>query len=414
MKKILTVLFSMFLSIAAVSFLTACNDGDTPPLGPVVEIHTEDDLFAVANNLSGNYKLMNDITLTKNWRTVGTDAKPFAGALDGGGHTLKNVTVQSDILSVDDTSIEYMVGLFGVLKGNITNLKVDGFNITVNSSVINQSDYASLKAANPSVTDFDIHVGLVGVNKGNIEKVTLTNVDFNVTPDTSTARVRMGGIAGKNNDKIEDCAIFGAMDIINMDGYVRAGGVAGYVSSQGKVKDSNANVTLSATMTGGAKMNLGGLVGNIECGTVQNCYSKGSITATTTGSKATLAGGLIGTIDNSDTAKYEDMVVTVKNCLSSVGVTVNGNKGHAAGLIGRVEFNAAVNLTDNACSGAVNGINSYGFIGEIIYIGPSMDDNVTPEKLSDYASYLSITGNKSVVADEFATQVAASEVVLPA
>ncbi len=413
MKKILTILCSFLLSITAVSFLTACNDGDTPPLGSIVEIRTEDDLFAMANNVSGNYKLMNDITLTRNWRTVGTDAKPFAGALDGGGHTLKNVTVQSDILSVDDTSIEYMVGLFGVLKGNITNLKVDGFSITVNSSRINQSDYASLKAANPSVTDFDIHVGLVGVNKGNIEKVTLTNVDFDVTPDTSTARVRMGGIAGKNNDKIEDCSVLGAMDVINKDGYVRAGGVAGYVSSQGKVKDSNANVTLSADMTGDAKMNLGGLVGNIECGTVQNCYSKGSITATT-GSKATLAGGLIGTIDNSDTAKYEDMVVTVKNCLSSVSVTVNGNKGHAAGLIGRVEFNAAVALTDNACSGAVNGTNSYGFVGEIIYIGPSMDDNVTPEELSNYASYLTITGNKSVGADEFARQVTAGEVVLPA
>ena len=58
------------------------------------EISTEEQLKAIANDLSGTYVLKNDITLSDNeWTPIGTKDNPFKGTLDGEGHTIKGLTV---------------------------------------------------------------------------------------------------------------------------------------------------------------------------------------------------------------------------------------------------------------------------------------------------------------------------------
>lgn len=379
------------------------------PSGEIVEITNEGELFAMANDLTATYVLKNDITLTKTWKTLGSANAPFVGTLDGGGFTIYNMSVSSDIVGVDDTSIEYMVGMFGVLSGTVKDLKIDSLTISVNASSIAQTSYQSLLASNSGVTDLDIHVGLAGLNKGNIRNVS-ANINYIVTPECDIARVRIGGIAGKSNDEITNCTVNGDIRVQNMDGYIRAGGIAGYVSSNGVISGARANINLIAEITGEAKMNLGGLIGNIECGSITNCIATGIIKGTNTDGKATLAGGLIGLIDNTAT-KYENMSVTVSNSCSTATVSASGAKGYAAGFIGQVDFGAVVTVSENACSGSASGIKgSFGFIGRI---QDSTGVQVYSSSFTNgiYNDTVKIQNNQSVAADVFATKV--SEITLP-
>lgn len=414
----LTKLLALVVGFAIICF-SGCSDtqtpdsssdGDSTPIIPseTVEITTEEELFAIADDLNGSYKLLNDITLTKSWKTLGNSATPFTGIFDGNGHTIYAMNVESDVLYVDDTSIEYMVGMFGVLKGNMQNLTVDSLTVNVSADTIADTNYASLLSQNNAVTNLDIHVGLVGLNEGDIENVCV-NVDFDVIPETTTARIRIGGIAGKSDDSIENCKVNGNINVKNIDGYIRAGGIVGYVSSNGKVISNQAHTDINAEITGGAKMQLGGVVGNIECGTVNDCCATGTVTGTNTATKATLAGGLIGLIDNTDT-KYEDMSVTVNGSYANVNVTITGSKGYAAGFIGQIEFDNTVTIANNGSLGTASGEKaSYGFVGRIqTLLGITL--TISDFTNGAYGGKIAFTENKSIVADNFATQVETIEI----
>lgn len=425
MKKITALLMSLFLiggcfvgctetptssnSSQNSSSQTSAEEDSSSSTRPVVppdemiQIRTEEELFAIKNDLGGAYRLMSDITLTKPWKTLGTDEAPFTGVFEGNDYTIRNMTVESDVIYADGSSIEYMVGMFGVLRGDVQNLTVDKLTISIDENTITASGYNALKAANPNATDFDIHVGLVASNKGNIEDVGV-KIQYNVIPQTSGARIRIGGIAGKSNDKIADCSVSGLMTVKNVDGYIRAGGVAGYVSSNGKVKRSGASMDISTEITQGAKMNVGGVIGNIECGIVEDCFAEGSIFARSTDEKMTAAGGLIGLIDNCDT-KYEDMSVTVTNSYSTMNVTAKGGKAYAAGFIGQIDFGAVTVVENNACSGVATGDKqSFGFVGRITR---SIGIQLTADDLVDgkFGTLLTVKNNQSVTADPFATKV---------
>ncbi len=416
MKKLTIFILSIILMVSSIGCSQSDVDQSSQPhsneeneIGDAVEISTEEQLFAIGNNLSGKYILKNDITLTRQWNALGSADNPFEGILDGNGFTIYNMELASNLVSVDDTSIEYMVGMFGVLSGTVRNLNINPLLVNIDSSKIAQTDYMSLKSSNPQVTDFDIHIGFVGLNKGNIRNVTV-NADYTVIPDCETSRIRIGGIAGKSNDEITDCTVNGEIKTQNRDGYIRAGGVAGYVSSNGIIQKSRANIHILAEITTEAKMNLGGLIGNLQCGTITNCISTGTIEGINTENKITVSGGLIGLIDNCDT-KYEDMSVTVDNCYSTTDVISQGAKGYASGFIGQIDFGNKVTITNNSCSGKSQGQkSSFGFIGRIqtpdgTKLGASDFTN------GNYNDIVTIADNKSVVADVFATQT--NEIVLP-
>ena len=51
-------------------------------------------LKAIAKDLNGSYDLTQNITLSDDeWTPIGTSDRPFTGTLDGGGHTIKGLTV---------------------------------------------------------------------------------------------------------------------------------------------------------------------------------------------------------------------------------------------------------------------------------------------------------------------------------
>ena len=125
------------------------------------QITDEAGLKAIANDLSGNYVLAADITLTGQWTPLGTEASPFTGTFEGGGHSIKglNVTASRDL----DNS-----GLFGYAKGaTLKNVSIIGAKV-----------------------DGDEHVGIL---LGNAKQVNISGV---MTSGIVTGRDHVGGIVG--------------------------------------------------------------------------------------------------------------------------------------------------------------------------------------------------------------------------
>ena len=119
------------------------------------QITDEAGLKAIANDPSGNYVLAADITLTGQWTPLGTEASPFTGTFDGGGHSIKGLTVTA---SRD----------FGYAKGaTLKNVSIIGAKV-----------------------DGDEHVGIL---LGNAKEVTISGV---MTSGVVTGRDHVGGIVG--------------------------------------------------------------------------------------------------------------------------------------------------------------------------------------------------------------------------
>lgn len=164
------------------------------------QITDEAGLKAIANDLSGNYVLAADITLTGQWTPLGTEASPFTGTFEGSGHSIKGLTVtaSSDL----DNS-----GLFGYAKGaTLKNVSIIGAKV-----------------------DGDEHVGIL---LGNAKQVTISGV---MTSGIVTGRDHVGGIVGDacgSADNGEFTSISNCMSTAGVFSRTyQAGGIAGIVNA---------------------------------------------------------------------------------------------------------------------------------------------------------------------------------------
>lgn len=163
-------------------------DADSP-----TEISDEAGLKAIANNLSGDYILTQDITLSGTW----TPITPFTGTFDGAGHTISGMTVTSGTYA----------GLFGSIgsSGAVRNLEVEGsINITTSGGV-----FAG---------------GVVGNNQGTVENCA-SHVTIDYTEDTDEA-CSLGGVVGYNSGTVTNCYATGTISV-DGDGTNYIGGVVG-------------------------------------------------------------------------------------------------------------------------------------------------------------------------------------------
>ena len=186
---VLFIILSFIISIFPTVQVSANDD--------YIEIRTATDLYNIRNNLSGNYKLMNDIDLSEvtskgglfdyknsGWRPIGGaySEEDFTGIFDGQGYTITGMRFIANPNKGVDSSIG---ALFGVNSGKIKNLKLSQFDIRT-APMIN------------------CYVGaLVGTNTGTIENIYVTDCKFTVNNHDYNQRV--GGIAGSNNSIIQYC-----------------------------------------------------------------------------------------------------------------------------------------------------------------------------------------------------------------
>jgi len=274
-----------------------------------LEIRNWHDLYAVRDNLGGNYLLMNDLDSAtagyaelastaanqgKGWQPIGTSDDPFGGTFDGQGHEIRGMFI--------NRPDEYSVGLFGAVDetGVIENVKV------VNTTVLGEWAVG----------------GLVGENWGGV---------YNSYSDGAVSGTDcIGGLVGANAGIVSS-----SCSAANVTGHWDVGGLVGCGDSSGTISDSYSvgNVT--------GEWAVGGLAGGNLGGTVARSYSGGSVTGDD------YVGGLTG--DNQG---------TVSNSYSICNVT---GEWYVGGLVGDNDSSGIV--SNSYASGSVTGDS---FVGGLV------------------------------------------------
>ena len=270
-------------------------------------ISTLQELQAVNEGLSGDYKLVRDIDAieTADWNEIDsiTEEKgSFSGDDAGTRFTLSYSigNVNSVIDTDDDTSVDYTVidndeGIIEINEDTGSEIKIDynlkntayqgfkpigdaGWGERVEDEFNGSLDGQGYEMEGLTIDRPEDNVGLIGFSDGTIENVGI--VDNYITGNSD-----VGGLVGRNNDgNISKSYATGTAT-----GVERIGGLVG-LNSGGEISKSYA----TGTATGVER--IGGLVGwNSGSGEISKSYSAGDVEGTEERS-----GGLVG--DNSGTS----------------------------------------------------------------------------------------------------------------
>ena len=256
-----------------VSLAAAKDLGYTIESNGSYTVTSADGLMNIAKLVNGgktdiNITLTADIDLTgKNWTPIGTSfSNKYTGTFDGGGHTIKGLTV---------TTNDQFVGLFGSIgyAGTVKNVMMEDVQITSNRS----SGFAG---------------GVAGYSDGTIENCSVSG--------SVSGTVYVDGVVGAQwNGSITGCS-----SSATVKGTVYVGGVAG---------QTNGGATLTACYATGnviieiaPKKNIsgGGLVGTNGGKGVRACYATGNVTSTGSSTGNVHIFGLLGDNYTTVTACY--------------------------------------------------------------------------------------------------------------
>ena len=236
-------------------------------------VTSADGLMNIAELVNGgktdiNITLTADIDLTgKDWTPIGTGySNKYTGTFDGGGHTIKGLTV---------TTNDQFVGLFGSIgyAGTVKNVMMEDVQITSNRS----SGFAG---------------GVAGYSEGTIENCSVSG--------SVSGTVYVGGVVGAQIGG----SITGCSSSATVKGTVDVGGVAGQTNSSATLTACYAtgNVTLDIA----PKKNIagGGLVGMNAGSSLLACYATGNVTSTGSSTGYVHIGGFLGNNYTTVTACY--------------------------------------------------------------------------------------------------------------
>ena len=272
--------------------------------------------------LEGNIDL-STLSLTRsgevsNWTPIGTSEKPFTGAFDGKGFTIKNFNY-----SIIGDNEAWYVGLFGYAKdATIKNFIME--NVTIYSE---KAYFAEVGA-------------VVGHLEGTstLENITIkgdVKVEGNVT---NVEASRIGAVIGGNNTgKI---TVNNVHVKANNGGYVKGGSHVGGIAGQLQLSNIFENCSSNVNVTAG-QFFAGGIIGCAgQNDTYTNCNTTGDIAvvAGRSGNANDLyrVGGIAGGWGDG-----QDRVLTINNCRYDgvvSGKDVDGNVANildCAGYVGR-------------------------------------------------------------------------------
>ena len=254
-----------------VSLAAAKDLGYTIESNGSYTVTSADGLMNIAELVNGgksdiNITLDTDIDLTgKNWTPIGTSfSNKYTGTFDGGGHTIKGLTV---------TTNDQFVGLFGSIgnAGTVKNVVMEGVQITKNHS----SGFAG---------------GVAGYSDGTIENCSVSG--------SVSGTVYVGGVVGAQWEG----SITGCSSSATVKGTVDVGGVAGEKWGSMTACYATGNVTLEIDSP--KNLSGGGLVGFNGGSGVLACYATGNVTSTGSSTGNVHIGGLFGDNYTTVTACY--------------------------------------------------------------------------------------------------------------
>ncbi|MDR2342024.1 MAG: hypothetical protein LBD84_03150 [Campylobacteraceae bacterium] len=310
----------------------------------VYEIQNETQLYNIRDDLSGNYILINDISLTNEtldeisgWDPIGAKNNPFSGIFNGNRHKVTDFFINN--------TIKLHVGFFGYIDGGV----VKNFGIEISEKGVVESS--------PDIS-FNRDIGSIA---GIIDNGVIANCYSMGNIVSNRGTVHMGGIAGGvSNTFISNC--YTAGNITMVGDWSAIGGIVAYA---GNSTINNCYSTRDITITEGNHMFAGGIVGYVGGiydgseyvgGTsISNCYSIGNISV----SGWINAGGIAGHNENG--------ISIISNCAAINGNirSDNGNRILAGG-------SSTTTLTNNFANsamllnGAVVGNSDYNGIGKTL------------------------------------------------
>lgn len=321
-------------------------------------IQTIQDLQDMQNNLSGNYILGNDIdaSVTATWNgtagflPVGSAAAPFTGTLNGNGHRITGLFINSG---------QANVGLFGsagagavienvdLAKVNITGTgggsETGGTGALIGYLLNGQVNSCSVAGTVTGTSTGNFVGGLVGWSNGGKIDRSSANVAVSV-PGYGTAG---GGLVGLNTGTITNSIATGS--VVNPGQGGGEGGLAGENQLSGLIINSQANVRVTGNSDGGGTIAaVGGLVGYNSASIFQS-----SATGATIGTNNSFVGGLVG----------YNAVGVVQQCFATGSVS-NGYGGTGGGVAGLNTGTIAECLTTGAVSNPNTGGGEGGLVGD--------------------------------------------------
>lgn len=227
------------------------------------EINSVADFIKIRENLSGNYKLMSNIDLskvTKDDKNVGklgwipfgygTDGKwqgSFSGIFDGNGHSISGLTMKGNTDDSKNGETPYTsTGLFGRVEGGtLKNVNINDADITVSNAATGCCIHTGILAG---FVDSDEETGA----NASVENVSVSGkVIFSSPKQTVEENLVIGGIIGYT----------GKADITNCTNNA----LVGYES---KDMERPANPTSRF---------LGGITGYLQRGNITSCVNKGNV-----------------------------------------------------------------------------------------------------------------------------------------
>ena len=228
-------------------------------------VTSADGLMNVAELVNGgktdiNITLDKDIDLTgKEWTPIGTGySNKYTGTFDGGGHTIKGLTV---------TTNDQFVGLFGYLDraGTVKNVVMEDIQITSNHV---------LMSGNTG--------GVVGSSWGTIENCSVSG--------SVSGTVYVGGVVGVQIGG----SITGCSSSATVKGMVDVGGVAGQTNSSATLTACYATGNVIIEMDPKKNIAGGSLVGMNAGSSLLACYATGNVTSTGSSTGYMHIGGFLG------------------------------------------------------------------------------------------------------------------------
>ena len=365
MKKALSIILSVILLLTIVPVGTI---GASAEENDVIEIRTIAELFNINNNMSGNYKLMNDIDMTEDtavggdwdfmgngWEPIGSDGIysniPFTGTFDGNGHQIIGMRINCNTTPSGASTI--YIGLFANNEGTIQNLGID------ETSKVESGSYTG---------------SICATNSG-----TILNCYNRAAITSSTNNSYSGGICAYNSGDISNCS---NEAIVSAKYY--SGGICGY-SKTGTISDCH-NIGDITVVLKGHQVFSGGICGSSESGSFINCYNNGSVSSSvnwtyyiyTSGSNysecSSYSGGICG---NNGSA--------VNNCFNSGTVTSSADYNHTENYSSGTISATSYTYCGGICGVSRNDIVGSYNIGELSSTAISKADN-TYYYTSDYTT----------------------------
>ena len=254
--------------------LAAANDlGYTIESNGSYTVTSADGLMNIAKLVNGgktdiNITLDTDIDLTgKDWTPIGTSfSNKYTGTFDGGGHTIKGLTV---------TTNDQFVGLFGSIgyAGTVKNVMMEDVQITSNRS----SGFAG---------------GVAGYSEGTIENCSVSG--------SVSGTVYVGGVVGAQIGG----SITGCSSSATVKGTVDVGGVAGQTNSSATLTACYATGNVTIEINPAKNIAGGSLVGMNAGSSLLACYATGNVTSTGSSTGKVHIGGFLGNNYTTVTACY--------------------------------------------------------------------------------------------------------------